>query len=175
MPDKHISTVDDYRQIINEYRSSVDEDVRSFVQDVLADKDQMNYITVAFLTDEAAKTIERLTGKNVLGNRVVLDINAVKHIENRHGKEGKQDHSMKDVEDLARIGYVITHFDTIEYDGKTTTGYLAEDGSPAPVIRIGKRIDGTYYAVQAVNSSKKKKCYIVSAYISQTKKQPSDP
>ena len=34
------------------------------------------------------------------------------------------------------------------------------------MIQISKRIDGTYYVIEAVNSSKKKKNYIVTAYIS---------
>ena len=63
----------------------------------------------------AAKKIKELTGKNVLGNRVVLDINAVKHIENRHGANGNQDHSMSDMNDIARIGYVISNFDDITW------------------------------------------------------------
>lgn len=153
-------------RIISEYSRSVDPDVRSFVEDVINGKDRMNFITVAFLSNAASKKIEELTDKHVEGSRVVLDINAVNHIWNRHGKDGKHDSSMSDLDDIARIGYVIANYDTIESDGMTTPGYLDENGKPAPMIKMSKRIDGTYYIVEAVNSSKRKKNYIVSAFIS---------
>ena len=153
---------------ISEYNNAVDEDVRSFVEDVIKGNDRLNYITVAFLSKEASQQIKEKTQKQVEGSRVVLDINAVRHILNRHGENGKQDSSMKDVNDIARIGYVIANFDSIDYDGITTTGYLDEKGDPSPMVKISKKIDGTYYVIEAVNSSKRKKNYVVTAYISRT-------
>lgn len=153
-------------KIIEEYKKAIDSEVRDFVEDVINGNDKINYITVAFLPDNASKRIEEITQKHVEGSRVVLDINAVKHILNRHGENGKQDSSMSNIDDIARIGYVIMNYDDIEYKGITTTGYLDETGNPSPMIQISKRIDGTYYVIEAVNSSKKKKNYIVTAYIS---------
>ncbi len=153
-------------KIIEEYKRAIDSEVRDFVEDVINGNDKINYITVAFLPDNASKRIEEITQKHVEGSRVVLDINAVKHILNRHGENGKQDSSMSNIDDIARIGYVIMNYDDIEYKGITTTGYLDETGAPSPMIQISKRIDGTYYVIEAVNSSKKKKNYIVTAYIS---------
>ena len=162
-------------RIISEYQNAIDEDVRSFVDGIINGNDRINYITVAFLSNSAAEEIEELTGKSVTGNRVVLDANAVRHIIKRHGDSGKQDYSLKDINDLARMGYVIMNYDKIEFDGVTTTGYLDENGNPSPMVKISKRIDGTYYVIEAVSSSKGKKCYIVTAYISTNKKQPSNP
>ncbi|MBQ9157329.1 MAG: hypothetical protein IJ137_11180 [Eubacterium sp.] len=150
---------------MEEYEAAVDPEVSDFVRGVLQGDDKLSYITVAFMPKPASIIIERLTGKKVEGSRVILDINAIKHINNRHGAQGKQDHSMKSIDDLARIGYVIMNFDEITYEGITTTGYLDEKGDPSPMIRIAKRIDGIYYVVGAVNSSKKKRIYIVTAYI----------
>jgi len=96
------------------------------VEDVINGNDKINYITVAFLLDNASKRIEEITQKHVEGSRVVLDINAVKHILNRHGENGKQDSSMSNIDDIARIGYVIMNYDDIEYKGITTTGYLGD-------------------------------------------------
>ena len=73
---------------------------------------------------------------------------------------------MSDACDIARMGYVIMNYDEISYDGITTTGYLDEKGEPSPMIKMSKRIDGTYYVIEAVNSSKKKKNYVVTAYMS---------
>ncbi len=153
-------------QIIEEYKKSVDSDVRGFIQSVIDGSGEEGYITVAFYSSNASKRIEELTGKHVDGSRVVLDVGAVKHIINRHGENGKQDSSMKDIDDIARIGYVISNYDEISYDGVTTTGYLDEKGEPSPMIKISKRIDGTYYVIEAVNSSKRKRNYVVTAYMS---------
>ena len=133
--------------IMAKYENSIDPEVLEFVKGVLNGEDRLNYITVAFMPDSAAAQIEKLTGKKVEGSRVVLDINAIKHIENRHGENGKQDHSMRNVEDIARMGYVIMNYDDISYDGITTTGFLDEEGKASPMVRIAKRIDGTYYDV----------------------------
>lgn len=152
--------------IYAEYKNAVDNDVRDFVNNVISGNDMINYITVAFLSGEASDRIEELTRKHVEGNRVVLDTNAIKHIINRHGKDGLHDNSMSDTDDIARIGYIIMNYDNISYDGNTTTGFLDENGEPSPTITISKRIDGTFYVIEAVNSSKRRKNYIITAYIS---------
>ena len=130
-------------------------------------------MTVAFLSSSAAERIKELTGKNVMGNRVVLDVSAVRHIENRHGANGNQDQSMKNAEDIARIGYVISNYDDITWNGETSYNHIDETGKPAPMIQLSKKIDGTVYVVQTVSEAKSKRNYIVTAYINQ--KQPSNP
>lgn len=67
-------------QIINNYKKSVDPEVRNFVEKVYGGE-HVQPITVGFLTDRAAIEIEHLTGMKVYGNRIVLD-------------------------DIARIGYI---------------------------------------------------------------------
>ena len=106
------------KTIMAEYAESVDLDVKHFVEDTVAGSGKLNYVTVAFLSTRAAERIKELTGRNVLGYRVVLDVSAIKHIENRHGLNGKQDQSMRDVDDIARIGYVLSNFDDITWNGE---------------------------------------------------------
>lgn len=156
---------------IKKYENSTDMEILEFVKGVLKGDDKLNYITVGFFSDAAANEIEKITGKKVFGSRIVLDINAIKHIDNRHGLNGKQDQSMSNLEDIARMGYVIMNYDTISYDGITTKGYLDETGQASPLIKISKKIDGRYYVIGAVNSSKKRKSYVVTAYISKQKEQ----
>ena len=158
-------------RIMREYKESVDADVLEFVSRVINGEERESYITVAFFSVEAAAEVEKLTGKMVYGCRIVLDVNAVHHIMNRHGPAGRQDQSMKNIEDIARMRYVIMNYDKISYNNISTTGYLDETGKPAPMIQISKRIDGSYYVIGAVNSSKRKKNYIVTAYMSQEKEQ----
>ena len=152
-------------ETIKQYKESTDQDVLDFIDSVMNGSNITNLITVAFIPDAAAKEIEILTGKKVEGNRVVLDANAVRHIEKRHGVNGKQDSSMKDTKDVARMGFVVSNYDEITFSGLTTTGYPDEKGMASPMVRISKKINGTYYIVEAVNSSKHKKNYVVSAFI----------
>ena len=166
---QEIHTPEEYK-IINEYNESIDKKVKNFVEAIINETDKIESITIAFLSTKASDEIEALTGKKVEGSRVVLDKNAIKHIIKRHGPNGLQDTSMKNINDISRMGYVINNYDSIEYEGITTTGYLDENGKPSPMIAFKKRIDGMFYVVNAVNSSKKKKNYIVSAYIKSAKK-----
>ena len=156
---------DKEKELIEAYKNATDTDVKDFVEDVLAEREKLNYVTVAFLPESAINKIKELTGKDVAGYRVVLDINAVRHISNRHGKSGEQDHSMSDSDDVARMGYVIMHYDDISFDGTVSTGYVDGEGKPSPLIRISKKIDGTYYVVEAVSMTKSKRNYVVSAFI----------
>ena len=153
------------KKTLVEYAKAVDADVRKFVEDVINDNAQLSYITVAFLSEEASSKIKELTGKETKGNRVVLDANAVRHIEKRHGLGGEHDQSMKSIDDLARIGFVVDNYDEIVYEGKISSGYSDENGNPSPLITIKKRINGTYYVVEAVNSAKGCRNYIISAFI----------
>ena len=152
--------------IPKEYENSVDQDVLDFVNGVIDDRTQLKYVTVAFLSERASEDIKNLTGKETKGNRIVLDTNAVKHIVNRHGVNGKQDNSMQSAEDIARMGYILMNYDGISFQGQTTPGYSDENGEPAPLVQFQKKINGTYYIVETVNSSKGKRNYVVTAYIS---------
>ena len=164
---------EDELRIMKEYEASVDPEVLSFIKAIHDGEERLNYVTVAFLSDKAAQKIEELTGKNVYSNRVVLDINAVHHIENRHGENGKQDQSMSDINDIARMGYVIMNYDEITFNGETSFNHVDADGNPAPMVQFCKKIDGTYYVVQTASRVKSKRNYIVTAF--KKKKQPSNP
>ena len=157
------------RRIIEEYENASDQEVLDFVNDVLLGKNQLSYVTIAFIPEKASEQIFELTGKKVVGNRVVLDRNAIRHIENRHGTNGKHDQSMKSISDVARMGYVIRNYDSIRYDGLTTTAHPDENGNPSPMVSFSKRIDGTYYVIETVNEVKSKRNYVVTAYIESAK------
>lgn len=156
---------------IKRYQEAVDEEVLEYVKAVLNGEKSVHHITVAFLSEQATEEIEHLTGKKVAGNRIVLDTNGIHHIDKRHGKNGKQDQSMSNPEDIARMGYVLMNYDEISYDGVTTTGYIDGEGNPSPMVKIKKKIDGTYYIIEAVNESKQKRNYVVTAYIAKQEKE----
>ena len=74
---------------------------------------------------------------------------------------------MEDIKDIARMAYVLANFDNAVFEGKySTKKYKLADGSYTPHITLKKRINGTYYIIEAVSDSKNGKSHIVSAYIS---------
>lgn len=151
-------------EVIKKFQNAIDSEVFDFVKAVYQG-DTPAPITVGFLTDQAAEEIEKLTGKSVYGNRIVLDDNGAMHIRNRHGEGGEQDESMANIENIARMGYVLANYDDIEFHNEYAAGYVDANGKLAPKIIISKKIDGTYYVVEAVSDAKKHRNYIVSAYI----------
>ena len=56
--------------------------------------------------------------------RNAINKNGIIHIANRHGLNGEHDSSMQNTGDIARAGYVIENFDSVE---RVFNG----DGSPA--------------------------------------------
>ena len=79
---------------------------------------------------------------------------------------------MEEIEDIARMGYVLANYDLIEFHNEYAQGYRDKDGKMSPKIIISKKIDGTFYIIEAVSDSKTKKNHIISAYI---KKKPPGP
>ena len=151
-------------KIIESYKNSVDQDIYHCINAAYSGE-QVYPVTVGFLSDVAANEIEKLTGKTVNGNRIVLDLNGINHIKNRHGENGEHDDSMKNIEDIARMGYVLANYDHITFRNEYAQGYVDANGKPAPKVIISKRINGTYYIIEAVSDAKKHRNYIVSAYI----------
>jgi hypothetical protein len=94
-----------------------------------------------------------------------LDADTVIHILKRHGVNGEHDHCMQNYKDIARMSYVMANFDDVEYSGVHSDLYRCADNSSAPVVALKKRINGTYYIIEAVTDSKKKLCHILTAYI----------
>ena len=152
------------REIMRKYHDAVDKEIYDFVQDVLNGRDTVP-ITVGFVTEEMGKRITELTGLSVDGNRIVLDADAVRHILKRHGEQGIADHSMQDINDIARLSYVLANYDDIEWDGGVSGHFLTKEGKMAPQLTVSKRVDGTYYIIEVVSDSKKGRNYIATAYL----------
>ena len=151
-------------RVMEEYKNSIDDEVVQFVNDAREGK-TVRPITITMVSNRAASDIEEKVGMKVYGNRVVLDANGANHIQKRHGKNGNSDHSMADDADIARMQYVLDNYDSVNFYGEYAEGYVDKNGKRAPKIVFEKRIDGSYYVVEAVSDSKTKRNYIVSAFI----------
>lgn len=149
-----------------------DEGLIRFQQDVLNGK--IGKKAVYPLTEPSRRIVQDirdLTGIDVSEFRNRIKANAVDHVEKRHGKKGQQDHSMANAEDFAKMEYILNDYDTVTLGDKKGGGYRNSDGSPAQKVLFSKRINGTYYVVEAVPDSKEKTLDIVSVFKSNSKQK----
>jgi len=148
--------------IMIDYHNAIDTELYKFVRDIIEFDKEIMPITVGFVSSRMAEEIKKLTNISVYGYRIVLTSDDVRHIWKRHGINGKADQSMSDIADIARLGYVLMEYDEIEWDGGYSKLYKTKDGNKAPQITIKKRIDGTYYVINVVSDSQKKRNVISS-------------
>ncbi len=162
------------QKIIQEYQDSVDDGLISFVNKVhgLQNQRYKNKIkySVSEVSQKAVEDVKRLTGVDANGFENTISGGAISHIEKRHGKNGVHNRSMSDVKDISRIGYVLDNYDSAELlldkNGKPVTSYeyANADNTPAKLVQFQKRVNGTFYVVEAAADSKEKRLAIVTAY-----------
>ena len=163
--DNPIGHSSDEMKIINEFKESVDVDMVRFIEDTVNGKYDKPYV-VSNNSSNAIKKALELTGLDSVGTEIVLDDNGLKHIFKRHGDGGKADNTMSNVEDIARMKYVLDNFDNAYLSVDKAEGYSTKSGKPAPIVMYEKKVDGHYIVIEAVSDSKKNKCFIISAYMS---------
>lgn len=165
--------------VINAYQDSVDKDLVDYVELVKENPGKkLPRYPLNPVDDRAANDIQRLTGIDVRGNKTEIEPRTIEHILKRHGENGKANSSMRDVNDIGRIQYVIDNYDTMEHGG--TTGayrYQDSDGKQvhAQTVLIKKKVNGTYFVVEAVPDTKKKTLYVLSAYMSKNGQKETVP
>lgn len=165
-PDEHTP---EEQRIINEYQEAVDNDLVDYVQMV---KDNPGKKLPRYplnpVTDQAAADIMRLTGIDVRGNKTEIESRMIEHILKDHGENGGTDRSMRDSNDIGRIQYVIDNYDEIEHGG-TSSAYVYQNkhgrNAKAQTVVMKKKVNGTYFVVEAVPDTQKKTLFVVSAYM----------
>lgn len=164
---------------IDAYQNSIDDNLVAYIEAVRNNPGQkMPRYPLKNVDTRAADDIKRLTGIDTTGNKTQIEARAVEHILKRHGEHGNGDHSMRDVNDIARIQYVIDNYDSMEHGGKTSAYvYQNEKGRNvhAQTVVIKKKVNGTYFVVEAVPDTKKKTLFVVSAYMSQNGQKETAP
>lgn len=158
-------------KIMKEYEDAVDERLLRTAKMYKLDKNAQHMrVKVADVSTRMAKEIRELIGIDVSDYTVNIDRSGFTHIEKRHGENGEHDHSMADLKDVARIGYIVDHYDSIEWlvdqNGKRVYSgqYKDKDGNQAPILLIKKRVNGTYYVSEAVADNAWKKIWVQTAY-----------
>lgn len=128
-------------------------------------------IEVARLNPKTVEKINDVVGFDISDYKCKIEKDTLLHIEKRHGLNGKQDQSLADPKDVARMGYVINNADNVSLlkDGNgdriVSKKYNDRNNTPCPILMISKRIDGTYCVSQVVPDSKKKTVWVTSARI----------
>ena len=151
---------------IEEYKNSVDPGLAEYVDRVRAGEKLEPYV-VAETGDRMRSAMMELTGLEKVGDRTLMDSNAVQHITNRHaGGDGSADGTMKESADVARAAYVLNNFDNAYLSKNKADGYFNSKGKRASIVIFEKKIDGSHVVVEAVCDTKKNTNYIVTEYLS---------
>lgn len=162
---------DDHQRVMEEYANAVDKDFLDYLSvEVKNPGIQAKPYTVAIMSDKTAGMIKEKIGLDTTGWDVKIEPRMVDHIWKRHGENGEQDHSMADVSDIARIAYVLKDPDTLDETEnskayKEPHQYLRGKSRGARSVLVSKKVNGTYYVIEAVPDTTKNTAYIVSAYM----------
>lgn len=117
--------VDDYpydqKKALVDYAQYRNATIRDYVTGILDGTDKSTKrLYLNRVSDKAAERIKSITGIDPHGFKTALDSHIVQHIENRHGKNGQQDHSMSEIADWERIQYVLDNYDSIDPAGNSS-------------------------------------------------------
>lgn len=160
------------QNVIEEFQNAVDSNLVNFFTEAVNNpggKERFNFKKVS---ERAAEDIKKITGVESLGNETVMEARMAEHINKEHGGNGKTDHSMKDVNDIGRIQYVLDNYDSAE-DGGRSTAYTTNKKNgktgQARTVVFKKAVNGTFYVVEAVPDTKAKTVFIVTAYMQKKK------
>lgn len=157
------------QQRIEAYKNAVDPDLVEFIQEARQHPDArwMNY-QLGKVSSQTADRVQELTGVDVHGYTHNMQNSTVQHIDKRHGADGAADHSMAVDADIARVGWVLENYDSLD-KGTPSKQYKNKDGSRAATVVYKKAVDGTMYVVEAVPDSKARKMQIVTSYMTNKK------
>ena len=154
----------DMQTVIKDYLNSVDEKMLGFIDEFNSTKKFARH-TISEVNKKQIKDLKKIIGFDFTGYSNGINTNALKHIEKRHGKNGKADNSMKNKNDLARINYILENYDNVEVVDKSSKEFNNSNNKSAQIILFKKKINGTYYLIESAAESKWKKLWVISAYV----------
>ena len=156
--------------IIEEYQKSVDPDLVEYAEGVKNGAQVGKSYTFGSIPQRLQQDIRRLLQVDTSQYSNELTMDDTRHILKRHGENGMHDRSMRNLEDIGRIPYVVENYDGIEKLPDITAAVSNADGTPAPMLKLRKKVNGTFYVVEAVPVSAAKRLRIISAYMDSAKK-----
>lgn len=171
-----LQTEDRMQKTVEDYKNSTNEELEKYIEDVINGEKVSPALTVKDeITDRLAAAIESTVGVNAKKYRVEIRPTEVTHIWNRHGTHGAADHSMKKIENIARMGYVLDNFDDVVPGGRKSKAFKNSDNTLAETVEIKKRIGNSiYHVVEAVPVTKARKMNTITAFIEDIKIEAVD-
>lgn len=152
--------------VIQDYLDSNNEEIEEYVKKVIKTDPEVHLkdLKIANPTQKAVSDIKRLLGIDISEYSTYLSADTIRHMRKRHGGNGKANSTMENIEDIARMEYVMEKYDNV-FLGNLSKEYKNSDGTRARNVVYAKKINGTYYVIQAVPESKKKRLNIVTAFM----------
>ena len=159
------------QRVIEEYKDAVDQDLVDFYNEakgVTAARKNAPRYDLKPVSDRAAADILRITGVDATGFKTQLDEWKAHHIHIDHGINGEADNTMADDNDVGRMQYVLDNYDDVEPAGRTGS-YTEPNGRGgsrwAKTVIFSKKINGTYFVIEAVPDTQAKTVKVVTAYM----------
>lgn len=159
------------QKVMAEYEAAVDPEIlelaEKYRENPSADFERKNISPVG---KRQQADLEHILGGDFSGYTNAINKNGFNHIEKRHGINGEHDHTMANLKDVARTGYVLNNYDTVEqvFNPDGTPARSAEfrnkNDEPSYLVQYSKRVDGTVHVIEAAADNAYKKLWIVSTY-----------
>lgn len=160
------------QRIIEEYKNAVDEGLKKAFEEYSENPNgKFVRYDISSVSEKQAADMATVIDGDYSGYTNAINTNGIKHILNEHGPHGTTNHSMSDLNDAARIKYVLDNYDSVQQatyasgDVRYSKEFRDSNNKPAQMVVFSKKINGTYFVVEAVPDTKYKKLWIVSAYI----------
>lgn len=161
---------------VQDFINSVNDEIKDMAETYRNNKNAPDvHKRFSDVSERQAKDVQELTGIDISGFKNGINRNGIEHIEKRHGKAGAANSTMANLNDVARIPWVIDNYDkaerTIGQNGKPafSTTYMNKANEQAPLVTFSKAVDGTIYVVEAVPDSKYKTLWVETAYMKKEK------
>lgn len=121
------------------------------------------------VNERMAKDVSNLVGFDISGYGNNLKPNAFDHVNKRHGADGIHDKSMANPKDIAKVQYILDNYDDVALAKKRAAGFTDSNGKLSQKVVFKKRINGTYYVVEAVPNTKKKRMEVIGTFMQKPK------
>lgn len=163
------------QNVSQDFMEAVDENMLSFIDKATGNpNDNKSIYTIGKTNYKLNRKIKEVTGIDTTLFTHSIKANSIRHIIKNHGINGSTDNSMANIDDIARMGYILRNFDNIEMLDSISKEYRDKNQQPSKMIKLSKRIDGTYYVVEAVPDANAKRLMVVTAYIKKASTQQTE-
>ena len=155
-------------------QGSIENKLINYINEVIANPGAYHrpIVVIDHITGRLANDISAIVGFDVDGWKVSFAHDEVTHSNNRHGSNGKADHSMSDISEYRHVSNMENTYTEVKPGKRTSKKYRNSDNTPAKQVEIAiAKGNGTYYIIEAVPETSAKTIHIISVY--QTKEAVS--